>query len=70
MFTHQLSPDIGTYNSNIHRGHWNRIPVSKIFLAQPSPEAKVQGFIPMYAPLQVTKRMHNSTQDLGFLNDI
>jgi len=36
-------------------GHWNRVPVNKIFLEQPSPEPKVQVLIPMYEPLEVTK---------------
>ena len=36
-------------------GHWNRVPVNKIFLEQPSPEPKVQVLIPMYEPLEETK---------------
>jgi hypothetical protein len=36
-------------------GHWNRVPVNKIFIEQPSSEPKVQVFIPMYEPLQVVK---------------
>jgi hypothetical protein len=36
-------------------GHWNRVPVSKIFVEQSSPEPKVQVFVPMYNPLQITK---------------
>jgi hypothetical protein len=35
-------------------GHWNRVPVNKIFLEQPSPEPKVKVMIPMYMPLEVT----------------
>jgi len=36
-------------------GHWNRVPVNKIFLEQPSPELKVKVLIPMYEPLEVSK---------------
>lgn len=36
-------------------GHWNRVPVKKIFLEKPSPESKVKLFIPMYKPLEVVK---------------
>jgi len=34
-------------------GSWNRVPVEKILVEQPSPEAKVKVFIPMYMPLKV-----------------
>ena len=36
-------------------GHWNRIPVNKIFIEQPSSESKVRVMIPMYEPLEVAK---------------
>jgi RNase P subunit RPR2 len=36
-------------------GHWNRVPVNKIFLEQPSPEPRVQVMIPTYEPLEVSK---------------
>ena len=36
-------------------GHWNRVPVNKIFIEQPSSEPKVKILIPMYNPLQVSK---------------
>jgi len=36
-------------------GHWNRVPVNKIFIEQPSSEPKVRVMIPMYAPLGVVK---------------
>ncbi len=36
-------------------GHWNRVPVNKIFVPQNSPEPKVKVLIPMYEPLEVTK---------------
>ena len=38
-------------------GHWNRVPVNKIFLEQTSPidPNKVKVLIPMYEPLEVTK---------------
>ena len=36
-------------------GHWNRVSVNKIFIEQPSPEAKVKVMIPMYEPLEVSK---------------
>jgi len=36
-------------------GHWNRVPVNKVFVEQDSPEPKVKVFIPMYLPLQVSK---------------
>jgi len=36
-------------------GHWNRVPVNKIFIEQPSSEPKVRVLIPMYEPLEVVK---------------
>lgn len=36
-------------------GHWNRIPVNKLFVEQSSPEPKVKVMVPMYEPLQVSK---------------
>ena len=36
-------------------GHWNRVPVNKVFIEQNSPEPKVKVMIPMYEPLQVSK---------------
>jgi len=36
-------------------GHWNRVPVNKVFVEQDSPEPKVKVFIPMYLPLQASK---------------
>jgi len=36
-------------------GHWNRVPVNKIFIEQNTPEPKVKAFIPMYKPLQISK---------------
>jgi len=36
-------------------GHWNRVPVSKVFVEQDSSEPKVKVFIPMYLPLQASK---------------
>jgi len=36
-------------------GHWNRVPVDKIFVEQNSPEPKVRVIIPMYEPLEVVK---------------
>ena len=36
-------------------GHWNRVPVNKIFIEQNTPEPKVKAYVPMYAPLEVTK---------------
>jgi len=36
-------------------GHWNRVPVNKIFIEQPSSEPKVKVLIPMYEPLEVVK---------------
>jgi hypothetical protein len=35
--------------------HWNRVPVNKIFLEQPTSEPKVKAYIPMYEPLEVVK---------------
>jgi hypothetical protein len=36
--------------------HWNRVPVDKIFIEQPSPiEPKVKVMIPMYEPLETSK---------------
>jgi len=36
-------------------GHWNSVQVDKLFIEQPSPEAKVKVIIPIYEPLQVSK---------------
>ena len=36
-------------------GHWNRIPVNKIFIEHPSSEPKVRVMIPIYEPLEVSK---------------
>jgi len=36
-------------------GYWNRVPVNKIFIEQPSSEPKVRVMIPMYEPLDVSK---------------
>jgi hypothetical protein len=36
-------------------GHWNRVPVNKIFVEQLSPEPKVMVMIPMYEPLETIK---------------
>jgi uncharacterized Zn finger protein len=36
-------------------GHWNSVPVNKIFIEQPYPEPKVRILIPMYNSLQVSK---------------
>ena len=36
-------------------GHWNSVPVNKIFVEHDSPEPKVKVLIPMYEPLQVSK---------------
>ena len=36
-------------------GHWNIVPVNKIFVEPDSPEPKVKVLIPMYEPLEVTK---------------
>jgi uncharacterized Zn finger protein len=36
-------------------GHWNSVPVNKIFVEQPSPEPKVKVMVPMYKPIEVTE---------------
>ena len=36
-------------------GQWNKVPVNKILVQQPSSELKVKILIPMYEPLQVSK---------------
>ena len=36
-------------------GHWNRVPVNKIFVEPDSPEPNVKVMIPMYEPLEVAK---------------
>lgn len=38
-------------------GHWNRVPVNKVLIEQPSSEPKVKVSIPMYKhkPLRVVK---------------
>jgi hypothetical protein len=33
-------------------GHWNRVPVNKVFVEQPTSEPKVKVLIPMYEPLK------------------
>jgi len=33
-------------------GHWNRVPVNKIFIEQSTSEPKVKAYIPMYEPLK------------------
>ena len=33
-------------------GHWNSIPVNRIFIKQPTSEPKVKVMIPMYEPLK------------------
>ena len=33
-------------------GHWNRVPVNKIFIEQETSEPKVKAYIPMYEPLK------------------
>jgi len=35
--------------------HWNRIPVNKIFIKQPSSEPKVKVLIPIYEPLRFSE---------------
>ena len=36
-------------------GHWNRVPVNKIFIEENTIEPKVKAYVPMYEPLEVTK---------------
>ena len=36
-------------------GHWNRIPVNKVFIERNSPEPKVRVMILMYKPLKIVK---------------
>jgi len=36
-------------------GYWNRVPVNKVFIEQPTSEPKAKAFIPMYQPLEVVK---------------
>lgn len=36
-------------------GYWNRVPVDKIFIEQPTSEPKVKILVPMYEPLEVVK---------------
>jgi len=36
-------------------GHWNRVPVNKIFIEQHSIGPKVKVMIPMYEPLEVSR---------------
>ena len=36
-------------------GHWNRVPVNKIFIEQNTIERKVKAYIPMYEPLEVSR---------------
>jgi len=61
---HSLPIDLSYHGENMERtlrmkcpscGQWNRVPVNKLFVEQPSPEPKVKVMIPMYEPLQVSK---------------
>ena len=36
-------------------GHWDSVPVNKVFFEPDSPEPKVEFMIPMYQPQQITK---------------
>jgi uncharacterized Zn finger protein len=36
-------------------GYWNSVPVDKIFVEQPSPEAKVRVMLPMYEPMKTER---------------
>lgn len=36
-------------------GHWNHVPVNKIFVEQPTSEPKVKAYIPFYEPLEFVK---------------
>jgi hypothetical protein len=36
-------------------GYWNRFPVNKIFVEQPSSEQKVKVLIPFYKPLKIER---------------
>lgn len=44
-----------TQNECSNHGHWNKIPVNKIFIEQPSSESKVKVLSPTYEPLEVVK---------------
>jgi RNase P subunit RPR2 len=37
-----------------NRGCWSSVPVDKVLVEQPSPEAKVRVMLPMYNPLKAT----------------
>jgi len=50
-------------------GHWNRVPVDKVFVEPDSPEPKVRVLIPMYAPLHVTK-CKNCGKVIAELNEL
>jgi len=36
-------------------GHWNKFKVNKVFIEQPSQEARVKVVIPLYEPLKIVK---------------
>jgi hypothetical protein len=36
-------------------GHWNHVPVNKVFIEQLTSEPRVKAYIPMYEPLEVVK---------------
>jgi hypothetical protein len=36
-------------------GYRSRVPVDKVFLEQPSPEAKVRVMLPMYEPMKTER---------------
>ena len=36
-------------------GHWNSVPVNKVFIEQRNSEPKVKVLIPMYKPLKTEK---------------
>jgi len=52
-------------HEHYHCGRWNRLLVNKIFLEQPSPEPKVKVMIPMYEPLETSKREKCSFKATG-----
>jgi len=48
-----MTPNLKMKCSNC--GHWNRVPVDKIFIEQNSSESEVRVMIPMYKPLEISK---------------
>ena len=46
--------------------HWNRVPVNKIFIEQPTSKPKVKVLIPYYEPLKTDRAIKYKNGELIF----